>query len=337
MSVRAVAVLLALSGFGAASGCVQDAEFRGPMPVRNEHPAQLTVLHMDIASAATLPPGDFELRAAAEYSSLFLSGQGNGNSFAMDGEYLQTRLSARLGLPSQLELDLELPYAHTGGGFLDDFIINWHDFWGFPDQGRSAAPRNQWFVRATDQGNTAFEVRAEDWRPMDVPVVLKWQCLPIRPDAIGLALRAGTELPLGDDKRGFGNGSFDTAIGAIAEWRSSVVAVVAHLQHTFAGTPPLARAVGLHFADVTSTGIAAELPLSHSVTALAQVEWETSTLRQLGFDRVASPQMLLWIGGRVLLQRGLFLEAAVGEDLLPYVSPDVTIWLSMALRPGGGP
>ena len=67
MSVRAVAMLLAWSGLGTAGGCVQEAEFRGPMPVRNEHPAQLTVLHMDVASAATLPPGDIELRAGAEY------------------------------------------------------------------------------------------------------------------------------------------------------------------------------------------------------------------------------------------------------------------------------
>jgi len=47
------------------------------------------------------------------------------------------------GLGRGLEIGAEIPCVVVGGGFLDDFIVKYHDAFGFPQGGRDDAPRNR--------------------------------------------------------------------------------------------------------------------------------------------------------------------------------------------------
>ncbi len=322
------------SAAGLLGACVHDSEFRGPMPVRNQHPAQLTVLHMDPASAEVLPAGVVRMRAGASYSSLFLTGQGSGNRFSMDGEILRARWTGTVGLGRGFQLTAEAAAGHTTGGFLDDFVQDWHDFFHLPDQNRGQAQNGVFDVIAEYQGQIAWRQREETLRFMDLPLTLTWNAVPPRTGGIGLALRGAVELPTGDQDRGFGNGELDWAVGLVGEWRVETFAVTGHVQHTFAGTPDQARAVGFGVRDVTTFGLGLELPLTSALTGLVQTEVETSTLRALNFERVAREQWLLWMGARARLAEDWYLELALGEDLRGFVSPDFTAWLSVAWLPG---
>ncbi len=305
------------------------------MPVRNQHPAQLTVLHLPPASAAVLPAGAAAARLDSAYSSLFLDGVGSGGrSWRMDGEYLRTALAARLGLGADLELGVELPFAHASGGFLDHFFIDFHDTLGFPDQGRKATPVDQFGIEAQRDGTTIWQVERHGLELLDVPLALTWQVSdPGR--GLGVALRGGIELPTGNDARGYGNGQPDVGLGILLEHHALGCGWYGHVQHTIAGTPAQARAADFHFADVTSAGLAAEVPLADGATALLQVEWETSTLRELRIPVASRQQLLLWGGLRFDAGGGWDLELGFGEDLLGLVSPDFTAWLSLAWSPGG--
>ena len=110
------------------------------MRVRTQHPAQLTVMTLP-HKTADLAQGEVRTHWTNGYSSLFLSGSGGGNAFAMDGEYLRTAIGARWGITDRLEVDVEIPFASTTGGFLDEFVVDWHDFFGFPNHGRDTAPK----------------------------------------------------------------------------------------------------------------------------------------------------------------------------------------------------
>ena len=307
------------------------------MPVRNQHPAQLTVMHLDPTSAAALPSGEVAARVDLAYSSMFLRGQKPGDpltQFAMDGELLRTAVAAQVGLGADLTLSVEVPMIGTTGGFLDNFLIGYHDLFGFPDQGRDVYPKNQFGVFADYQGQTVFAQRENAFALADVPVSLAWQVLQPKRDTIGFALRAGLELPTGDTEDGFGNGKIDTAFGAVAEWPLAWGTWYGSVQHTFAGNPDRAADAQFSFADVTSAGLGLELPLYQDLSLLVQTEWESSTLRDLGFDYVSSSQWLLWTGGRLRLDRDLCVEVTMAEDLAGFVSPDVTFWLAMAWLPG---
>jgi len=304
------------------------------MPVRNQHPAQLTVLHMQPARAAVLGAGAVEARLDAAYTSLWLSGQGTGRSWLMDGEYLRAGPSARIGLGRGLQLGIELPFAHTSGGFLDDFVIDYHDSFGLPDQGRDVAPRDGFAVRAEQNGAVVWSVERDGLQLLDVPLILQWEVLPAGPGRLGLAARGAVELPTGDDEDGYGSGELEASCGIVAELQAGGLAFTGHAQHTFAGTPAAARRAGLHFADVTAIGGGVEAPLTPDLSLLAQVEYETSALREFGLRATGREQAMLWVGGRWRVTPRCAIEVGFGEDLIGLVSPDFTAWLGMVVELG---
>jgi len=317
-------------------GCVANPEFHGPMPVRNQHPAQLTVMHMDPASTQVLSAGQTSWRADAAYTSLFLFGNDlQGAAWFMDGELLRTAATANIGLGKQLQLGIQVAGAHTTGGFLDSFIVDYHDAFGLPDQDRSDFPDDEYRVEATRGATTVWSVQESSAELLDLPIQLTWQILEPKQRQLGLAVRGGVELPLGDQDTGYGNGQLDVSLGAVVDYQAYGIRWNGHVQHTFAGTPRPARQNDLEFQDVTSIGLASELPLYDDLHALVQVEWETSTLRQLGPAVTDREQVSLWVGGRYQVAPEWSLEVGFGEDLRGLASPDFTAWLSATWKPGG--
>lgn len=321
-------------GSALLAGCAVARPPGGPLPVRSQHPAQLTVLHLEPETAAALPAGTVAMRTDASYTSMFLSGSRGLNSFTMDGEYLRLRQGVRVGLGDGFDLAAELPVAHTTGGFLDEFIIEWHDLFGFPDQDRSSVPEGRFRVRAVNSGTEAFAVREANVQLMDIPIRLKWSLLQPEQDGIGLALQAGVELPTGSEQGGFGNGGLDYGAGMLFEWRPGSASVYAHLGYTIAETPHQSRRAGLEFANVSTGGAGIEVPIGSDFAALIQVDWETSTLRNLGFTQASRDQVLLWLGGRATMSRRMQIEFALGEDLTPNVAPDFSVFLGVSWRTG---
>lgn len=329
-----------VSGFlvvGAAhiAGCVAQPDLQGPMPVRNQHPAQLTVLHLPPAAAAMLPAGDVQVRLDSAYSSLFLLGSEGNRSWLMDGEYLRVGTGIRVGLGAGVELATEIPVAHTSGGFLDGFVIDYHDLFGLPDQGRDSYPKDEYRVEAVRGNTTVWEVERDGFELLDVPLYASVALLPTGTERLGVAARGGIELPTGDDERGYGNGEVDASLGIVLDYRLDAMALYGHVQHTFAGTPDRTQRSGLEFADVTSLGGAAELPLASDLHAFLQVEWERSTLRNFGLPVTDRDQLLFWVGCRWQTTAALGVEVGFGEDLQGLASPDFTAWLGMVWNPRG--
>lgn len=331
------AVANVVFGAGVLAGCTAAPAYDGPLPVRNQHPAQLLVQHLPPAATAVLPAGDFAVRADAAYSSLFLAGTTPTASFQMDGEYLRVAATLRLGLGGGFEGGVELPFAHTSGGFLDSFLIDYHDLFDLPDQRRSTSPKDRFAIQARSGGQTAWSVDESGAELLDVPLHVTWR-LTEPGQGLGLAVRAGAEVPTGDEDRGYGNGAWDTSAGALLESHLGGIGWYGHLQHTLAGTPDAARAAGLAFADVTSAGLAAELPLGNTLHGLVQIEYETSTLRNLPVAAAERDHLLLWVGARWRVGDRWGLEFGFGEDLQALVSPDFTAWIGCTMLParGGG-
>ncbi len=326
-------LLAALAAGCVFTGCVALPSGLGPLPTRNQHPVQLTVLHLDPVPARTHPAGEVTVRLDGAYSSLWLAGSGIGGRFSMDGENLRAALDARVGLGAGLELEVEIPVGYASGGSLDGFVTGWHDFWGLPDQGRSAFPRDAFAVSASRGNTSVYELEPDELQVMDLPLALRQEVLRSGPGTI--ALRAGIELPTGDDDAGFGNGEVDVALGAIADLRWDDFGVFVHAHHTFAGTPSRANAAAVDYRDVTALGAGVDYRLFAGLTLHLQAQWESSALRELGFDRIADPHLLLWSGLRAGLGPETWLELAIGEDLLPYISPDFSLWLAVGTRFGG--
>lgn len=303
----------------------------GPLPVRDQHPAQLLAPHLDPVPAQVLPWGEAVLRANVAHTSLWLSGSGQGGrSLTMDGENTRTALGIRVGVGSGVEVEAELPFGYASGGFLDSFVIGWHDFFGFPDQGRSAAPRDDYAIQARVGNEVAFAVEPYEVQLMDVPLgarVRLWG-----DDEGALAARALVELPTGDQGAGFGNGGVDVALGLIGDLRLGALQLFAHGHYACVSDSAPARRAGLELRDVAAAGCGGNLQVLDGLSLHVQTQVESSVLRDLGFQRAADTQWLIWSGFRVACDDRTFIELALGEDLGPYASPDFTLWAAVGTR-----
>lgn len=317
------------------AGCATQPTFAGPLRVRNQLPSQLTILQLAPRRAVRAAPGAGQAFATTALTSLFLAGTGSGNRLVLDGEVLRGTVGARIGLGAGFDLTIETGAQHVSGGFLDALTIEWHDLFGFPDQGRKAAPRNGFEVEANRGATTVFSMDADSTGWIDTPVSLAYvlaDAARASPDAFGwgFGIRGAIEAPTGDGDRGFGNDGLDAAVGAFGEFRKDWWSATWGIQHTFAANPDRAERVGFTFRDVTSAHAGLELALTNDWTALVQVEANTATLRDLNFPRVANDAWLLWTGVRYRATPRLSLDFAVGEDLTPYIAPDFTLVVGMS-------
>lgn len=308
--------------------------------MRNQHPAQLLAAHLDPVPAQVLPRGEGAVRFDNAYTSLWLiyDDRTTANGLFLDGEIWRTALDLRLGLGGGVELEAELPFGYATGGFLDGFVIDWHDTFGFPDQDRSTNPRNRFAVEAVRNGRSAFTVAPNEFQLMDVPLGLRVRVL--GDDRAALAVRGTVELPTGDQAAGFGNGGLDAALGVVGDVNFDAVSLFAHGHYSFVHDSHAARRAGFDMRDITAFGCGGSVRVSEGLSLHAQTKWETSVLRDLGFDRAANTQWLLWAGFRVAVSDQTFVELALGEDIGPYVSPDFTVWASLSTQFGadaGGP
>lgn len=327
---RAAVASLWFGLVSAACGIV--APDAGPLPVRNQHPAQLLAPHLDPVPAPVLPSGAGWLRFDNAYTSYWLTGGTAGNGFIMDGELWRTAADLRLGLGAGLELELEVPFGLATGGALDSFVIHWHDAFGFAQGGRDLAPRNEFDVSARVGGQDLMDVEAHELQMMDLPIGLRAQVLGDQRG--GLALRAMLELPTGDQRAGFGNGTLDAALGAVADWRLGDVTVFAHGHYGWVGDSDAARAANFRLRDVYAYGAGASAHVWPWLSLHLQLERESSVWRDFGFARAADAQLLLWGGFRIATGCESHLELGIGEDLSTYVAPDFTLWASFATRFG---
>jgi hypothetical protein len=317
----------------AAAGCASQPAPQGPLPVRNQHPAQLLVMHMPPAATRGLAAGEVQARADAAYSSLWLVGVAPGKQWRMDAEYLRVATGLRVGLGGGVDVAVELPMAHTSGGFLDDFLIDYHDFFGFPDQERDIAPRNAYDISLRQGGSSVWAADPAGAALLDVPVYASWRLTPDRAP-VGAAGRGGVELPTGDADRGYGSGGVEPSVGLLVDREGDLVSLYGHAQYTWVHTPDEPQRAGFAFADVAFAGLAAEVALLDDLHGFVQIAWETSTLRRFGLLETDGDQALLWVGGRFRCSDDLQVELGFGEDLLSAVSPDFTAWVGMQWQPG---
>jgi hypothetical protein len=153
----------------------------------------------------------FELRA--DIASLSSRDERRDEEILLDGETYRFTLTLRHGIGKSFEVGLDVPYVQHREGFLDSFIIEWHDFFNLPQGERDDLPRNQLSYRYGKDGETEIDLDDETDGFGDLRLTLGWQLWkPENDTSSALALRASLKLPTGDEDRLLGSGSTDFAL-----------------------------------------------------------------------------------------------------------------------------
>ena len=93
--------------------------------------------------ARVLAPGRISAELRADIVSNFTRARATQEDILLDGETYRYTLALKHGIGERLEVGVELPYVMHREGFLDSFIVDWHDFFQLPQGGRDDAPKDR--------------------------------------------------------------------------------------------------------------------------------------------------------------------------------------------------
>lgn len=252
---------------------------------------------------------------------------------SLDGETTRVTTSIRYGFGERFEAGVTIPVVNQGGGFLDQFIIDWHNAFSLPQGERTSTPKNRLAFTYRKDGIQKLDMTRSDTSLGDISLFGGMQLLDATSDTSrsSVAVRAELKLPTGDSAMLAGSGSADLAISAAAS-RNSYGAwgttgffgslgmlamtrgkVLPDQQNRFA----LFGTMGAGWSPVTWIALKVQLnghsPLYHG-----------SDLTEL-----RSSSMMLTTGGALKLGKSYLLDIGVSEDIAVATAPDVAFHIAL--------
>lgn len=287
-------------------------------------------------SSDLLEAGKWEFSITQDIASITTISNNANEAMYLDGELYRWSLIGRYGFGQRLELGFELPYVAQTGGFLDGFIVGWHNFFLLPQGGRTIVPHNRLKYRYAKNGVTRLDASPASNGISDMSLLAGYQLYSGRDDRNHdtLALRAQLKLPTGDSSAMLGSGSTDLALfisgsrNSRSDW--GTLGSFASLGGMYSSDGDILnqqRNNLVGFGTIGAGWSPAEwltFKLQGNVTTPF---YKDSYLRELG-----TWTALLTMGGSLKLPGNYLLDISVGEDILVDSAPDVTFNLGLTKR-----
>lgn len=186
------------------------SSFDGPLQVRNQFPIFLPLDPPYLESAAVRNSAV----VALNHSSVYVVATAAPWTVNMDLELteLNIRLKKKLGM--RTEVGLDVPFLRPTAGFLDRPLANFHDALGTGDYGRHERPDNEFLYEVLYSGKPVIVPESDKAGIGDVRMTVKHVVSEAKPL---VSLMANIELPTGNAKTGYGNGSVDASFAVLLD------------------------------------------------------------------------------------------------------------------------
>lgn len=305
-----------------------------PFRTINQSPV-VQIFGLPAESSATLaPPGRLVVGITQDIASEYTVSRATAEQITLDGESYRWTLSARYGISERFEAGIDIPYILYGGGFLDGFIVDWHNTFGLPQGGRDNAPKNRLSYHYRKNGVQKLAMDQAGSGIGDISLAAGMKLYDERAAAAhdAVALRFTVKLPTGDSGSLRGSGSTDFALSLcgsmnnFTEWGSLGVFgsvggmamtrgdVLADQQNNLAGF----GTVGLGWGP------------AEWISFKVQLNAATAMYHGSSLDELSKVSLVLVSGGAVKLPGGYRLDIGVSEDVAVTTAPDVAFHLGVS-------
>ena len=207
---RSLLILFLFIFIGLLIRPVSAGSFDGPLQVRNQFPIFLPLDPPYLESAAARDSATVSLT----HSSVYVIETAPAWTVNMDLELTELNIRLKKTLGPRTELGLDVPVIRPTAGFLDAPLASFHNALGTGDYGRSARPNNEFLYEVLYQGKPVIIPESDKAGIGDVRLTVKRVVNDAKPL---VSLMANVELPTGDAKTGYGNGSVDAAFAVLVD------------------------------------------------------------------------------------------------------------------------
>lgn len=307
-----------------------------PFNTVNQSPLlQIYALSRDNGSDI-VPSGKLNIQVSHDLSSNY-SHSINRNSrevIILDSEVNRTVFSIRYGITPRFESGIEIPYISQDGGFLDSFIINWHNTFSLPQGGRDIAPGNRLNYSYLKNGVQKLKIDHAASGIGDITLTGGYGLYDSNDTAhhYRLALKGGVKLPTGESSDLLGSGGTDVFIqicgsmnnygkwGTLGFFASVGALVMSKSEVLPDQHNPLAATgiLGLGWGPASW------------ISFKTQLNGNTPIYRNSSLPEISKSSLLVLFGGALKFPGEYLLDLGVGEDLSVGTAPDVSFHLGLS-------
>ena len=274
--------------------------------------------------------GQLRISFISNFSNTFDNSSGTNDNIETDVETLRTSLFLSYAVRNNWQVGIEVPYVRHGGGFLDDFIYDWHDFFGMPQNGRAKDSTDQIRINYFSTKGASFTLSESGGDIGDIRInsthTLPWK---------NRSLIFSTELkfPSGDFDKLTGSGGMDFSVGLTLNdpysLRKYNITVFGGLAGVFLGDID-----GEMSTIQNNFALAGRAGIGWQATRLIQLKLQLDALSALydsDLKQIGNPALQLVFGGSLTFTDDVYLDISVAEDINTATGVDVAFQLALVV------
>ena len=249
-----------------------------------------------------------------------------------DGETTRAVFSWKTGISDTSDIEIQLPYVSHDGGFLDSFIIDWHNLFGFPQNGRDQVANNQLEYLYEKDGVTRLEFLEPASGVGDMQLIYSFRINKrLWKKQNNLAFKTAIKIPSGDYRDLTGSGGY--ALSALFAGDTSIQ-LLGKPGANYFNLGAMWLEEGKILPDqqnswVWFAGAGSGLRVSERIALQLQLDMHSPFYHSSDLIELDSYALQITVGGNLKLSEYWNLDIGVAEDLIVHASPDVIFHLQL--------
>lgn len=272
-----------------------------------------------------------EIALQTDLTSQYIKKTEAQEALLIDLESYHGLLWYRYGWSQWLEIGSDVPIHGYGGGFMDDVILKFHNWFGLPQGGRNTAPVNAIDVAYLRQNRQYVSVQRGQFGLGDIRLTLAARIFHEQTSQRTLSLRAYLKLPTGDSAALMGSGAVDVAAGLYYQerhltsrrfwdWYFSVGVVALGPSELFSA---------IQQEQIFYAGLGFGVQMFAGWRFKMQFDAHSPVLADSRIRLFSVSNGMLMTGFEWRVNKHTRWEWAVGEDLITRTTPDVGFYLRL--------
>lgn len=302
---------------------------QGPLPITGQTPLQTLRLDIVPVRYEILSPGKMEL-------SLFNSWTNRWNQsyyYHFDVEILRNQIEYSYGLGGRTEIGFTLPVITRTGGFLDQFIVRFHDGLGLAQSGREEFPENRLmmsFINDSGEEIVLLDKSNKGTIIGDLSFISRTEIYRGQGSVRSVLLTALVRLPTSQERNYYGSSGADGAFSVAASFHPAPFYLYSTIGYGIFGSGSL---YGLNLRPYQWTFfMAVEYPVSQNVSLVVQQLSNSGTT--VSSPDFSNPTHELTFGARHRISSQLVLNYGIVENLYQFKnSIDFGLLMGLSWQP----